>query len=78
MGITLATSISLLMQAWCEWRLPFCSKGARGQELPNQVGAGRQQTEWNFVVKNHIGESPDKALNQEVAAKIFALAEAAR
>jgi len=32
----------------------------------------------NFVVKNYIGETPDKELNQEIAAKIFALAEAAR
>lgn len=32
----------------------------------------------NFVVRNYVGEIPDKALNHEVAAKIFALAEAAR
>jgi hypothetical protein len=32
----------------------------------------------NFVVKNYIGEIPDKALNQEIAEKIFALAEGAR
>jgi hypothetical protein len=32
----------------------------------------------NFVVKNYIGETPDKRLNQEIAAKIFALAEDAR
>lgn len=32
----------------------------------------------NFVVRNYVGEMPDKALNHEVAAKIFALAEAAR
>jgi hypothetical protein len=32
----------------------------------------------NFVVKNYIGESPDKELNLEVAAKIFTLAEIAR
>jgi hypothetical protein len=32
----------------------------------------------NFVVRNYIGESPDKDLNLKVAAKIFALAEAAR
>ena len=32
----------------------------------------------NFVVKNYIGETPNKALNLEVARKIFALAESAR
>ncbi len=32
----------------------------------------------NFVVKNYIGETPNKELNLEIAAKIFALAEAAR
>ncbi|MCX7162670.1 MAG: hypothetical protein WCI19_14665 [Betaproteobacteria bacterium] len=32
----------------------------------------------NFVVKNYIGGTPDKELNLEVAAKIFALAETAR
>ena len=32
----------------------------------------------NFVVRNYVGEMPDKALNREVAARIFALAEAER
>lgn len=32
----------------------------------------------NFVVKNYIGDTPNKELNQEIAAKIFALAENAR
>jgi hypothetical protein len=32
----------------------------------------------NFVVKNYIGQTPDKELNQERAAKIFAFAEAGR
>jgi hypothetical protein len=32
----------------------------------------------NFVVKNYIGVTPNKELNQEIAVKIFALAEAAR
>ena len=32
----------------------------------------------NFIVKNYIGEIPDKELNRTVAEKIFALAEAAR
>jgi len=32
----------------------------------------------NFIVKNYIGETPDKELNLEVATKIFALAETAR
>ena len=32
----------------------------------------------NFVVKNYIGETPDKDLNQAVARKLFLLAEAAR
>jgi hypothetical protein len=32
----------------------------------------------NFVVKNYIGEIPDKELNLEVATKIFTLGEAAR
>ena len=32
----------------------------------------------NFVVKNYIGEDPNKELNHKIAAKIFALAEAAR
>ena len=32
----------------------------------------------SFVTENCIGENPDKDLNQEVAEKIFAMAEAAR
>ena len=32
----------------------------------------------NFVVKNYIGETPNKELNLGVAAKIFTLAETAR
>ena len=32
----------------------------------------------NFVVKNYIGKTPDKELNLDVAAKIFAVAEGAR
>ncbi len=32
----------------------------------------------NFVVKNYVGGVPDKELNLEVAAKIFALAETSR
>jgi hypothetical protein len=32
----------------------------------------------NFLVKNSIGETPDKELNLQIAAKIFALAEDAR
>lgn len=32
----------------------------------------------NFVVKNYLGGVPDKALNHQVAEKIFALAEQAR
>ncbi len=38
----------------------------------------RVATYLNCVVKNFIGETPNKALNREVAANIFALAEAAR
>ena len=32
----------------------------------------------NFVEKNYIGKTPDKELNLQIAAKIFALAESAR
>jgi len=32
----------------------------------------------NFVVKNYLGATPDKALNRSVAEKIFSLAEATR
>ena len=32
----------------------------------------------NFVVKNYLGTTPDKALNRSVAEKIFSLAEATR